>query len=81
MHLFSGQQKSRCPGILVEVEKSRGVDLMATCVFQHVLAWALSGVVGGVVGGPPCRTASACRSPHDEMGTSTLGRKLAGHRK
>ena len=65
LHLFSGQQKWRCPGIMIEVEKSRGVDLMATWVFQHVLTWALIGVVGGVVGGPPCRTASVCRSSHD----------------
>ena len=65
LHLFSGQQKWRCPGILVEVEKSKGVDLMATWVFQHILVWALKGVVGAVVGGPPCRTASACRSPFD----------------
>ena len=55
-HLFAGQQKWRVPGILVEVEKARGSDLLAKNVWQHLLVWACSGVVGGVIGGPLCRT-------------------------
>ena len=65
LHLFSGQQRWSCPGIVVEIERARGADLMAPNVFQHVLAWAVNGVIGGVVGGPPCRTASVCRADDD----------------
>ena len=54
LHLFSGEQRWHCPGIVVEVEKTKGADLLAPNVFQHVLAWALKGVVGAV--------ASVCRS-------------------
>ena len=53
LHLFSGQQRWSCPGIVVEIERTQGADLMAPNVFQHVLAWAVKGVIGGVVGGPP----------------------------
>ena len=56
IHLFAGQQKWRVPGILVEVEKARGSNLLAKNVWQHLLVWACSGVVGGVIGGPRCRT-------------------------
>ena len=38
---------------------------MQTNVYQHLLGWAAKGVVGGVVGGPPCRTISVCRSDSD----------------
>ena len=48
---------------MVEVEKARGVDLLAPAVFQQLLSWA--GLVGAVVGAPPCRTASQFRS-HDD---------------
>ena len=65
-HLFAGHQKWRCPGVVVEVEKSRGGDLLSPRIFQHVLRWSMMGVVGAVIGGPPCRTASRCRSYEDD---------------
>ena len=65
LHLFAGSQRWRCPGRVVEVEKSRGSDLMSPGVFQHVLCWGIKGVIGGVVGGPPCRSVSCCRSATD----------------
>ena len=65
LHLFAGSQRWRCPGRVVEVEKSRGSDLMSHGVFQHVLCWGIKGVIGGVVGGPPCRSVSCCRSATD----------------
>ena len=34
-------------------------------VYQHLLGWAVQRVVGGVVGGPPCRTISRCCSETD----------------
>ena len=74
LHLFSGEQRWHCPGIVVEVEKTKGSDLLAPNVFQHILAWALKGVVGAVIGGPPCRTASVCRSFADGgQGPAPLG--------
>ena len=42
-----------------------GSDLMLAGVFQHVLCWGIKGVIGGVVGGPPCRSVSRCRSASD----------------
>ena len=65
LHVFAGQQKWKGPGFIVEVEKSRGADLLGVGVFQHLLCWAVKGIVGEVVGGPPCRTASQCRSEED----------------
>ena len=65
VHLFSGQQRWKAQGLVVEVEKARGVDLMSVGVWQHLLAWAVKGVIGGVVGGPPCRTVSCCRVKGD----------------
>ena len=65
IHIFSGRQRWKCQGLVVEVEKSRGADLLSEGVFQHLLCWALNGVVGGVVGGPPCRTATQCRTEGD----------------
>ena len=65
IHLFAGQQKWKCNGLVVEVEKARGSDLMCPGVWQQLLAWAMKGVVGGVIGGPPCRTVSCCRNQHD----------------
>ena len=65
LHLFSGRQKWRCPGQVIEVEKSMCLDLMSPGVFQHVLCWGIKGVIGGVVGGPPCRSVSRCRSATD----------------
>ena len=65
LHLFAGSQKWKCPGLVVEIEKSRGSDLMSPGVFRHVLSWGLAGLVGGIVGGPPCRSVSRCRSATD----------------
>ena len=65
VHLFAGMQKWKCKGIVLEVEKSKGADLMSPGVWQHLLAWAVKGVIGGVVGGPPCRTVSCCRTQGD----------------
>ena len=62
LHIFAGQQKWKGPGFIVEVEKSRGADLLGVGVFQHLLCWAVKGIVGGLVVGPPCRTASQCRN-------------------
>ena len=49
----------------MEVEKSHGADLLGVGVFQHLLCWAIMGVVGAVIGGPPCRSVSQCRSEAD----------------
>ena len=65
VHLFAGQQRWRVNGPIVEVEKSRGSDLLDPHVWQHLLMWAVQGVIGGVVGGPPCRSVSRCRSEED----------------
>ena len=65
VHLFAGQQRWRVNGPIVEVEKSRGSDLLDPHVWQHLLMWAAQGVIGGVVGGPPCRSVSRCRSEED----------------
>ena len=65
LHLFSGQQRWKGPGRIIEVEKSKGADLLDEGVFQHLLGWSLRGVVGAVVGGPPCRTVSPCRAEGD----------------
>ena len=65
LHLFSGVQKWQVPGIVLEVDKSKGADLLQANVYQHLLGWAVQGVFGGVVGGPPCRTISRCRSEND----------------
>ena len=46
----------------MEVEKSKGCDLLGEGVWDHLLFWAIKGVLGGVVGGPPCRTTSRCRN-------------------
>ena len=50
---------------MVEVEKSKGADLHNDGVFQHLLCWSLRGLIGAVVGGPPCRTSSQCRVEGD----------------
>ena len=34
-------------------------------VWQHLIVWATLGVVGAVLGGPPCRTISRCRAEQD----------------
>ena len=65
LHLFSGEQRWKGPGVVVEIEKSRGSDLMDEEIFGHVLCWGVKGVVGGVVGGPPCRSISRCRNGGD----------------
>ena len=65
LHVFSGVQKWRGPGIALEVDKCLGADLLHGNVYQHLLSWATQGVFGGVVGGPPCRTISRCRSEAD----------------
>ena len=62
IHVFSGGQRWRGPGRTVEIDKAKGSDFLSEQVWQHVLVWAMSGVVGGVVGGPPCRTVTRCRS-------------------
>ena len=65
LHLFSGVQKWNGPGMVLEIDKCVGSDLMQASVYQHLLGWAVRGVVGGVVGGPPCRTVSRCRNESD----------------
>ena len=87
IHLFSGEQRWRGPGFIVEVEKSRGSDVLNERVYQHMLCWAIKGVVGAVVGGPFCRTASQCRVEGDggpppvrDRGSGRWGLKgLPGH--
>ena len=76
LHLFSGKQRWCGPGFIVEVEKSRGADVLNDRVYQHLICWALRGVVGGVVGGPPCRTASQCRVEGDGGPPSVRDRGL-----
>ena len=65
VHLFSGAQRWKCSGPVIEVEKTRGADMLDSGVWQHLLSWAFCGVIGAVIGGPPCRTVSACRSETD----------------
>ena len=76
IHLFSGAQCWKCFGPVVEVEKSRGSDLLDSGLWQHLLSWAFSGVVGAVVGGPPCRTISVCRSATDGGPPPVRGRDM-----
>ena len=42
-------QRWKCAGPVLEVEKSRGADLLGLGVWQHLLEWAMFGVIGGVV--------------------------------
>ena len=72
VHRFSGQHRWKCKGVVVEVEKSKGADLMSVGVWQHLLAWAIMSKVGGVVGGPPCRSVSCCRTTQDDGGPPPL---------
>ena len=65
VHLFSGNHRWKAPAPVLEVEKSKGADLLEKGVWQHLMGWAISGVVGGIVAGPPCRTVGACRSETD----------------
>ena len=65
LHIFSGVQKWKGPGTVPGVDKCLGPDLLQKNVYQHLLVWAVRGVVGGVVGGPPCRTISRCCSDAD----------------
>ena len=51
LHVFSGVQKWRGPGIVLQVDKCLGSDLLHGNVYQHLLSWATQGVFGGVVGG------------------------------
>ena len=44
-------------------------------VFGHLMSWALRGVVGAVVGGPPCRTVSPCRVEGDGGPPPVRGRE------
>ena len=74
LHLFSGQQKWKGPGLIVDVEKTRGADVLNDHVFQHLMGWAMRGLVGAVVGGPPCRTVSPCRSETDGGPSPVRGR-------
>ena len=41
LHLFLGKQRWRVAGIVVEVEKSRGADVLNEGVYQHLLSWAV----------------------------------------
>ena len=54
LHLFSGSQNWKLPGLVVEVEKSKGCDLLGEGVWDHLLLWAIKGVLGGVVMVPQC---------------------------
>ena len=65
LRIFSRVQKWKGPGTVLEVDKCLGPDLLQKNVYQHLLVRAVRGVVGGVVGGPPCRTISRCRSDAD----------------
>ena len=76
VHLFSGQQRWKCKGIVVEVEKSKGADLMHVGVWQQLLSWAVGGAIGGIIGGPPCRTVSSCRTKGDGGPPPLRGRGL-----
>lgn len=57
MHLFAGKQRWRqSVGQVLEVDISRGSDLLSDDVFGMLLRAATLGVIDGVVCGPPCRT-------------------------
>ena len=69
VHLFSGHEKKwrdmETGGtVIICLDKINhpGQDLLNDDVYAYLLALAKSGAVVSVIGGPPCRTVSACRS-------------------
>ena len=64
LHLFSGSQKwtPSANSPLWEIDLQKGEDLMSQDLYGFILSIASTGNVGGVVGGPPCRTTSRLRS-------------------
>ena len=66
VHLFPGAQKWQdCTGQVLGVELTAGSDLLSDDIFGMLLAAASQGSIQGCVGGPPCRTTSACRCADD----------------
>ena len=69
LHLFSGtekkwadMEKSETVMICLDKANNPGQDLLNDDVYSYLIALAKSGAVVSVIGGPPCRTVSACRS-------------------
>ena len=64
VHLFSGEQKwpEYAGQPILEVDISRGWDLLSADVYGFLCELAAQGRVAGVIGGPPCRTVSHLRS-------------------
>ena len=65
LHLFSGVQRWSPSGSspLWEIDLQKGEDLMSPDLYAFILSLAANGSVGGVAGGPPCRTTSRLRVP------------------
>ena len=69
LHLFSGaenkwmdMEKNGTVMICLDKVNNPGQDLLNDDVYGYLTALAKSGAVVSVIGGPPCRTVSACRS-------------------
>ena len=69
VHLFSGEEKKwldmeQDGTVIICLDKvnNPGQDLLNDDVYGYILSLAKSGKMVSVIGGPPCRTVSACRS-------------------
>ncbi|CAE7349719.1 RE2 [Symbiodinium sp. CCMP2592] len=74
VHLFAGKQRWRhSVGQVLEVDISRGSDLLSDDVFGMLLRAATLGVIDGVVCGPPSRTFNP-----EALASSSNGLKFRG---
>ena len=63
VHLFSGVQSWKLGKgqVVLEVEESRGLDLLNDELFSFLVKLVLEGKVRGIIAGPPCTTFSRVR--------------------
>ena len=64
VHLFAGSQtwKMAPDEAILEVERSKGRDLLSEPLYEYLFRLALQGKIDGIIGGPPCTTFSRARS-------------------
>ena len=72
VHLFAKTKCWKGFGSVIEIGKTCQSDLLSRSVFQQVLRWASSGVVGGLVGALPRRDV--------EFGSRLLRQRFGGDR-
>ena len=63
---------------ILEVERSRGRDLLCEPLYEYLFRLALQGKIDGIIGGPPCTTFSRARSR--SSGPKVLRRRY-GHQR